>query len=291
MKTTEKTNTACEILPVNQFLNKRQFNIWNCYSEHKSSYNDRLHFHSFYELSVIYEGSSDFCINGSSFSMGKRSLQLIRPSDYHRQLTGPDEHIRYFNLMFSADFLSELLLQEIEKNAIPLYASANQVDWENIIQQIHKIYNIFHQDPDNTYYRIFIRNTVELICLYILTHQSPASRSDLNIPQESVRKSIFYIQKNYRSDIRLADAANAAGLSPSYFSSVFHETMGVSFSRYLLEYRLQIAERYLTASDLSIKQIAAACGFSSSSYFVTAFKEHCQTSPGAFRNSQQKVSE
>ena len=287
MRPASKSDIFCEILPVSQFLNHRQFNIWNCYSEHKSSYNDRLHFHNFYELSVIYEGSSDFLVNGSFFSMGKRSLQLIRPSDYHRQLTGPQEHIRYFNLMFSAEFLSDTLVGELEKNPEPLCAAANPVDWAEIIRQVRKIYDVFTNDPNDILSQIFIRNSVELLCLFLLKHQIPSSRSLSGIPQEPIRKAVSYIQKNYRSDISLANAARAAGLSPSYFSSVFHEAMGIPFARYLTSYRLQIAERYLTASDLSIKQVANVCGFSSYPYFITAFREQFGLPPGAFRSAQK----
>ena len=70
------------------FLGGREYKIEDCYSEHESSYNDRLHFHDFYELSAIYEGTSRFLVNGSLFTMEKRSIQLIRPSDYHRQQAG-----------------------------------------------------------------------------------------------------------------------------------------------------------------------------------------------------------
>ena len=39
------------------------------------------------------EGSSRFLINGSSFVAAAGSLQLIRPSDYHRQMTDTGKHI------------------------------------------------------------------------------------------------------------------------------------------------------------------------------------------------------
>lgn len=257
----QKTNnTLCDILPVDSFLQNRDFNIWNCYSEHNSSYNDRLHFHNFYELSVIYEGSSQFLINGCSFFMEKRSLQLIRPSDYHRQLTGVDEHIRYYNLMFSAAFLSESLLQELEKSREPLYASAGPSDWEDIIKSVRNIYDEFTHKPNDILSQIYIRNSVEMLCVFLLRNRKSSDSLWADIPQEPIRRAVSYIQKNYRYPIRLADAADAAGLSPSYFSTFFHHAMGISFSRYLTSFRFQIAEHYLTSTSLSVKQIASVCG-------------------------------
>ena len=68
------------ILPAKEYLSNGLFSIQNCYSEAESSFNQQLHFHDFYELSLIYEGSSRFLINGSSFVAAAGSLQLIRPS-------------------------------------------------------------------------------------------------------------------------------------------------------------------------------------------------------------------
>ena len=59
--------------------------------------------------------------------------------------------------------------------------------------------------------------------------------------------------------------------------------MGVSFSGYLAEFRLQTAQRYLRFSDLTIKEAAAACGFSSCPHFVTAFKRAFGMTPGQWR--------
>lgn len=98
------------ILPAKEYLSNGLFSIQNCYSEAESSFNQQLHFHDFYELSLIYEGSSRFLINGSSFVAAAGSLQLIRPSDYHRQMTDTGEYIRYYNLIFRQEVLSERIV-------------------------------------------------------------------------------------------------------------------------------------------------------------------------------------
>lgn len=284
MKQKNANNIKCDILAPEFCLENREFNIWDCYSEYESSYNDRLHFHNFFELSVIYEGTSRFLVNESLFTMGNRSLQLIRPSDYHRQLTGRGEHIRYYNLMFSAAFLSEPLLHELNKVQQPLCATAGTADWEDIIRMTKKIYREFKQSPEDILSQIVIRANVESLCVFLLKNQKMENNVNIQVPQEPIRKAVSFIQKSYRSPIRLSDAANAAGLSPTYFSMAFHDTMGITFSEYLTEYRLQMAERYLRSRALSIKQIAAVCGFSSYPYFVTVFKERFGFPPGSWRS-------
>ena len=77
----------CDVLSPDEFLGGRDYRIWDCYSEHQSTFNNRLHFHSFYEMSIIYEGKTDFLISGNKFSLKNHSIQLVRPSDYHKQMT------------------------------------------------------------------------------------------------------------------------------------------------------------------------------------------------------------
>lgn len=281
---TQETNRYCEVLPPDYYLQEKPFNIWNCYSEHSSIFNGVLHFHEFYELSVIYEGSSRFMVNGSEFEMGVKSLQLIRPTDYHRQLTKDGEHIRYYNLMFSADFISDALLKVLEECPDPLCATASDADWNDLLGLIRKIEHEFRTGTEDPLTTIFIRCNVENLCIFILKHQQNRSHSRIETMQEPIRRALTFIQKNYRQPIRLSDAAKAAVLSPSYFSALFHSTMGIPFSEYLTTYRLQIAERYLRSSNLSVKQIAAVCGFSAYPYFVTAFKAEYGTPPGVFRS-------
>lgn len=288
MNLKKSNNKKCDILAPEFCLDNKEFNMWDCYSEYESIYNNQLHFHNFFELSVIYEGTSRFLVNESLFTMGNRSLQLIRPSDYHRQLTRKGEHIRYYNLMFSAGFLSEPLVHELEKVEQPLCATVVSADWDNIIRMTRKIYKEFRKSPEDILSQIYIRANVENMCVFLLKNQKTENHMNIQVPQEPIRKAVSFIQKNYRSPIHLSDAANAAGLSPTYFSMVFHDTMGIPFSGYLAEYRLQMAERYLRSSDLPIKQIAAVCGFSSYPYFVTLFKEHFGIPPGSWRSGIQK---
>lgn len=288
--TAPNSKRRCEVLTPEAFLRDKQFNIWDCYSEQGSSFNGRLHFHEFYELSVIYEGTSRFMVNGSEFVMGARSLQLIRPTDYHCQLTGNGEHIRYYNLMFTADFISEPLLHILEKCPDPLCVTVSAAAWKGIHQLLRKIMKEYSQNPDDPLTMIFIQCNVENLCVFLLKNQRNQHCHRTETMQEPIRRAVSYVQRNYRQSIRLTNAAEAARLSPTYFSSLFHATMGVSFSAYLTEYRLQVAERYLRSSNLSVKQIAAVCGFTSYPYFISAFKSLYGIPPGSWR-SQKRVEE
>lgn len=271
------------VLEPEGYLQRRECNIWDCYSEHSSSFNDRLHFHSFYELSVIYEGSSRFMVNGALFDMGVGSIQLIRPCDYHRQLTSPGEHIRYFNLMFSSAWLSAPLLRALEQAPGSLCATARGGEWDELLRLTRRVFREFTGAPDDPLAQTLVRCGVECLCVYLLRHHAADAVGPSDAPSEAIRRAVAYIHGNYRGPLRLSDAARAAGLSPAYFSAVFHRAMGASFSQYLLEFRLQMAQRYLRLSGLNVKEAAAACGFASYPHFVTAFRRAFGLTPGQWR--------
>ena len=131
---------------------------------------------------------------------------------------------------------------------------------------------------------------IEKICILIL-RKSPKKRQakEEEIP-EAVRRSLVFVRQHYREKIRLSDAAQKAGLSESYFSSVFHACMGVTFSEYLLSYRLSLAKRMLEEGNMSSKEVGAACGFFSYSYFLTAFRQKYGVPPGTLvRNCQNMI--
>lgn len=272
--------TDCEILPHEYFLGENPYTLWDCYSEHGSNFNNRLHFHDFYEMSVIYEGSSDFLVNGTSLHMGERSVQLIRPCDYHRQQTGEREHIRYYNLMFTDGMLTDGLRDLLDRDDLPLYAILDGEVWRDLLALMSRCHEMAQKDPYGELTMQFIRGAIGIFCVFLLEGSAKSPPVPEDGPQECVRRAVGYVRRHYREKIRLRDAADAAGLSENYFSTLFRSVMGVTFSEYLCGYRLKIADGYLRAGDLSIKEIAPLCGFPSAEYFVTKYRLRYGVTPG-----------
>lgn len=73
------------------------------------------------------------------------------------------------------------------------------------------------------------------------------------------------------------------GLHPDYVNRIAVAILGVSFLRFLRRKQLDEAERLLTVTTLSIKEIALRAGFGTVSTFYRHFCESYGMSPGAFR--------
>ena len=80
----------------------------------------------------------------------------------------------------------------------------------------------------------------------------------------------------------LEDAAREVGLHPTYFSKLFKEEMGISFTDYLSKVRVEAA-KLLMRSDYSLAEISQMVGFNDQSYFTKVFKKHTGESPHRWR--------
>lgn len=101
----------------------------------------------------------------------------------------------------------------------------------------------------------------------------------------TLRKAERYIRDHYTRKIGIAEVAAAAGLSPAYFSTIFKDEMGESFSDYLGRLRTEQAARLLVSTERSLADIAGECGFEDQSWFSKTFKRYMGSSPGRYRES------
>ncbi|MFR7900861.1 MAG: helix-turn-helix domain-containing protein [Ruminococcus sp.] len=58
---------------------------------------------------------------------------------------------------------------------------------------------------------------------------------------------------------------------------------GLSFSEYVMNYRITLAKMLLQATERNIQEIAGMTGFNSASYFSKIFKQETGISPAVFR--------
>ena len=92
-----------------------------------------------------------------------------------------------------------------------------------------------------------------------------------------------YLRENYFRDVDLREAAEAVHVNPSYLSALFRKETGLTFSMQLNIIRLEKSVELLRTTDMSLEEIAGACGFGGQSYFIRTFKKHYGQTPGKYR--------
>ena len=100
-----------------------------------------------------------------------------------------------------------------------------------------------------------------------------------------------YVEMNFQQFLSRGDLAAHFRLNASYVSQLFQKNSGLSYCEYLRTLRLNHARRLLQASDYSIDEITAQCGYISSTSFITAFRKRYGVSPGRYRSHHRAIPE
>ena len=100
--------------------------------------------------------------------------------------------------------------------------------------------------------------------------------------------ALDYVHDQWTTAMRpltLGELAAAACVSPSYLSRVFRKQYGRGPSAALELVRLERARTMLARSNLTIGQVAAACGFADPLYFSRRFRAAYGMAPSACRDN------
>jgi len=113
------------------------------------------------------------------------------------------------------------------------------------------------------------------------TFHEPSSKGKLSPGQ--VRWLKEYIDTRLHESLNLETLAAIVGLGMWTFTRHFRESFGRTPHAYVIERRIDRAQRLLAQSSLPIKEIAAACGFADQAHMTRAFQTHLHTTPAALR--------
>jgi DNA-binding response OmpR family regulator len=84
----------------------------------------------------------------------------------------------------------------------------------------------------------------------------------------------------------IQELARLTGTNSKRLNAAFRHSAGVTVFEYLREERMKEARKLLQNTGLSVSDIAARVGFSSSANFATAFRERYGMTPSAFRQTR-----
>ncbi|WP_252315957.1 response regulator [Sinobaca sp. H24] len=99
-----------------------------------------------------------------------------------------------------------------------------------------------------------------------------------------IKQVLQFIQTNYQLDIQARKIAEEHFITPNYFSMLFKQETGMSFSDYLNTVRVNKASSLLIETSNRVFEIAEFVGYREYKYFVKVFKKYKGVTPTHFRN-------
>jgi AraC family transcriptional regulator len=100
-----------------------------------------------------------------------------------------------------------------------------------------------------------------------------------------VRRVRDYVDCDLGGRPSIRGAAEHARLSPNYFSRCFRQAFGLTFSRFVAQRRVALAQAMMIRSSSSLCQIALACGFSDQAHFTRTFGGVTGSTPSKWRRN------
>ncbi len=97
------------------------------------------------------------------------------------------------------------------------------------------------------------------------------------------------VHEEYDQELSLEMIGERLHYNPNYLSSIFKKEFSVTFSDYLMGYRLDMAKKWLTETDKTVKEIAERLQYHNPQNFIRSFRKKEQVTPGVYRKLRQNV--
>jgi transcriptional regulator GlxA family with amidase domain len=101
----------------------------------------------------------------------------------------------------------------------------------------------------------------------------------IGVRHPKLSKVIQMMEVNVETPISPAILAEDVGMSTRQLERLFRRYLNRSPKRYYMELRLQKARNLLMQTDMSVINVALACGFASPSHFSKCYRAHYKTTP------------
>lgn len=242
------------------------------------------------EFIFVLKGKLNITINNQHFNLEESDVVLINNGDVYEIEAEGD------NLVLSMQIEYESLSNAITNNhgLFLCNSSINDNEKYDSIRKILARLMYMYSNRESSYefeimsliYKLlYIINENFLIVDSHKTEMVNIKNSKYN---ERISNILMYIKQNFNQPISLQDVADSQYLTPEYLSKFFKAQMGMNFSTYLNEIRLDQAVKELLRTDNSITKVAMNNGFPNAVALNKLFKEVYNTTPAEYRNQLKK---
>ncbi len=107
-----------------------------------------------------------------------------------------------------------------------------------------------------------------------------------NVKNAKLVLSIEAMENNLSNILTLKEISSIVGISSRQLNRLFKNNLNQSTMSFYKKLRLELSQKLLTQSHLSVTEIALSCGFTSSSQFSHSFKTKFGVVPSAYRNEK-----
>lgn len=102
-----------------------------------------------------------------------------------------------------------------------------------------------------------------------------------------IKRALSFINNFYNEKLSLIELASYLHINQSYLSKLFKQEVGINFTQYLNEVRIEKSLEHLENNEMNLMEIAMLVGFEDQSYFTKVFKKVTGITPKQYRKQLQ----
>jgi xylan 1,4-beta-xylosidase len=118
-----------------------------------------------------------------------------------------------------------------------------------------------------------------------------STKDEYDKHSERLKRILNFVSRHYAENPSLNDIAKVVFVSPFYLSHFFTQTMGLSYSKYLNYFKINMARRDLVSTKDTIINILTRHGFANAKAFNRIFKAYIGCSPREYRKTVLEAGE
>lgn len=245
-----------------------------------------------YKLVFLFHGQVRFESAALRFLLAPGDVLIVPPFVRYTASGEGEQPMEYVYAYF--DFADPAM----ETDFATLFACSAPVCLPGVLDEFHRqaAHHLIDQlDPLAPGAHLTAHLILEHLMLGMLRCQLNAApeleRALADPSAQLVHRCIDALRRMEPADFTVNRLCEEVHVSQSYLYKCFQKAMNCSPNRFLILYRLKLAERELCRSSATIQQLAEQYGYTSAAAFSHVFRQYFAVSPAAWRKGQRSAIE
>lgn len=241
-----------------------------------------------YHVHFILHGKGTLEIGGKSYKLQRGQIFVIPPDVETYYYSDPEDPWHYTWVSFGGTRAGYFLEKAgiIAENPV----RDTYIEPERFLELTEKILNHHELTVANELLRTSL--LYEIIALLVESQNQQKSKEGEEevydySPDVYVNTAIEYIGEHY-PHTKVSEIASYIGISRYYLTHIFKEKLHVSPQEFLLNYRMEQANRLLRTTGLSVQAVSEKVGYENPLTFSKTFKNKFGLSPKKYREKMKR---
>lgn len=244
------------------------------------------HRHSFHELYLLLDGHARCFINNEIYNVEAGEIAFVWQGYIHKMTYNRKQRSRRLLVYFTTAFIGDEYLPMLRVLKNQRHLRLLPEAFEYVKSLFYAMRGEYSKKED--YHLLQCQNLLRQIIICLCRQPELQRQTDVGQNEKIVQDAAQFVSVHYAEPLSLGDLARKFSMSDSHFSRTFKEYTGIGVAQYIKLTRLRAAEKLLLNKTGSITDIALACGFNNSNYFICDFKKHYGITPLQFAINMRK---